>query len=169
MISDHDKNTINNFFETLGDLSTGDAAVLRRNAGTMLHKADGQSLAVFYRCLPYSVPEYQESRWFAVSCLYCLLKGKQSTQKIESCFADMIRQHSSVEKRVFAILDLQWDEEGYFLMKFAAVIRFMVQMGYVFDCSSLLEDLLVWNSSNKYVQKKWTREMYGMPFKAKGE
>ena len=60
------------FFQKLKCLETGDRAAMRRAAGEMLKEADGKAITVFYRCLPFGVPQWQEDRWFATACLSCL-------------------------------------------------------------------------------------------------
>ena len=60
------------FFQRLDTLPRGERASLKREAGTMLSQADGQAMRVFFQCLPFSIPQWQEERAFAAACLYCL-------------------------------------------------------------------------------------------------
>ena len=55
------------FFQRLDTLPRGERASLKREAGTMLSQADGQAMRVFFQCLPFSIPQWQEERAFAAA------------------------------------------------------------------------------------------------------
>ena len=65
-----------------------------------------------------------------------------------------------MEHRLAALLDLQWDGDGYLLAKLCRMIKMVKAKGKTVDCESLLKDLIYWNSGNQSVQRKWARAMY---------
>ncbi len=151
------------FFEALDTLSAGERTALRRSAGTMLAEADGRALAAFYRCLPYTV-EAAQDRWYAAACFHCLWDPDcQPRLPAEEAFRKLIKSadsSESLEHRLAALLDLSWADDGYLLTKLSRILRLLQQKDYCIDCSSLLDDLLGWNSDKQYVQRKWARRMY---------
>lgn len=147
------------FVDRLSELSKGERACLRRCAGKVLKEADGQAVLTFYRCLPYNVPVWQESRWFAAGCLACLWDDA-GTMPIEGCFARMRKESDTIEGRISALLDMQWDEEGFLLSKIARLLKMARQKGFDIDCGILLNDLIYWNSENQFVQRKWAKAIY---------
>ncbi len=149
----------NEFFNRIDALSTGERAVMKRNCGVMLDEADGKALITFYRCLPHSVPQWQEPYYFAVGCIACLWKEK-GTVSLEECFAQLRDNSGSIEKRITTLLDMDWDNDGFFLTKLTRLIKMAASAGYKIDCEKLLNDLLWWNSDSRFVQKNWARKLY---------
>ena len=154
------------FFLKLKGLGTGDRATLRRAAGEMLKEVDGKAITVFYRCLPYGVPQWQEDRWFAVACLCCLWDTESDNgDPFEKIVSKMIREDSlsaSTQHKVEILLDTSWDEDGYMLTKLTRLIKMIRQKSerVPIDFSALLEDLIYWNAENQSVQRKWARSMF---------
>lgn len=75
------------FFRKIDALPKGDRVSLKREAGTMLSQANGRAICVFYQCLPYSVPQWQEERAFAAACLHCLWDADEARrQPMEQIF-----------------------------------------------------------------------------------
>ena len=80
------------FFQRLDTLPRGERASLKREAGTMLSQADGQAMRVFFQCLPFSIPQWQEERAFAAACLYCLWDtDEKRRQPLEQIFYRLIK------------------------------------------------------------------------------
>lgn len=154
------------FFQKLKGLGTGDRAALRRSAGEMLKEADGKAITVFYRCLPYGVPQWQEDRWFAVACLCCLWDAESDNgapfEKIVSNLIQAESLSSSMQHKVEILLDTAWDDDGYLLTKLTRLIKMIRQKSdrVPIDFSALLEDLIYWNAENQSVQRKWARSMF---------
>lgn len=159
--------TIRTYFDALDALPPGDRTALKREAGNMLEKADGRAIRVFYKCMPYSVPQWQEGRWFAAGCLHCLW-STDTTERIS------IRQtlyrlgtdpdvSESTAHRLESLLDLKWDIDGYMLTKLSRLARLIKSKGLAVDCADLLSDLIVWNSDSQSVQRKWAKAMYAAP------
>ena len=148
------------FFENLSNLSTGEKAALRRNAGIMLTDASGNAIIAFYKCLPYE-EKNREDVWFAVACIYCLSK-EHGTNGIEDCFAIMKNDSDSIRNRLASLLDMKWDSDGFFLSKLSRMVKMTLQKGYLFDCEALLKDLLWWEHPDRFVQKKWAKALFNV-------
>ena len=148
------------FFDRLKKCQTGERAALRRNCGKLLKDADGKAVLVFYRCLPRDIPQWQENRWFAAACFSCLWDEDESGETLELIFAKLKEDSASIEHRLASLLDLQWDEDGYLLVKLCRIIKMVKAKGKIVNCQELLKDLIYWNSSNQNVQRKWARSMY---------
>ena len=153
-------NDMDQFFEGLSQLSSGDRAVLRRNSGNLLKNADGQAVVVFYRCLPGTVPTWQEDYWFAAGCLSCLWDADQQGEPFESVLSYLKENSESMEHRLASLLDLKWDGDGYLLMKICRIMKMAKSKGMPVDCQKLLSDFIYWNNSSQNVQRKWARAMY---------
>lgn len=162
------------FMKRLDDLSTGSRVALKRSAGVMLNGADGKAIAAFYRCLPYSVPTWQEDRWFAAACIKCLwdpdLEGGNS---VESVLAELLRNEDlsdSMGHRIEALLDTSWDQDGYMLTKLSRMMKMIRQKSTIqIDFAALLEDLIYWNNENQSVQRKWAHTIFTTVHDEKGE
>ena len=154
------------FLMRLNTLGTGDRAALKRAAGTMLAEADGKAVAVFYRCLSFGVPQWQEERWFAVACLRCLWDAEvDAGTPFEKIVGRMIKDgdlSESTGHRAEVLLDTAWDEDGYMLMKLTRLVKLIRQKSdrEPVDFEALLEDLIGWNSEKQYVQRKWARAIF---------
>lgn len=155
------------FFQRIDELPNGERVSLKREAGTMLHQADGHAMRVFYQCLPYSVPQWQEERAFAAACLHCLWdRDENRRQPMEQIFYQLGRDQDvseSVGHRLAVLLDLPWDEDGFLLTKLSRLVRLAKSKGYAVDCRQLLEDLLFWNGEQQIIQRKWARALYMKP------
>ncbi len=159
--------TIRTYFDALDALPPGDRTALKREAGNMLEKADGRAIRVFYKCMPYSVPQWQEGRWFAAGCLHCLWSADTTErmsikQTLYRLGADPDVSEST-EHRLESLLDLKWDIDGYMLTKLSRLTRLIKSKGLAVDCADLLRDLIGWNSDSQSVQRKWAKAMYAAP------
>lgn len=154
------------FFDCLNRLNNGERAALRREAGTILQAADGKALAAFYRCLPFSVDRRQEGKWFAVACLRCLWDtGESEGTPIEQVISALIKSgelSDSTKHRVEALLDTDWDADGYMLTKLSRLVKLIRQKSdrRFLDFAALLDDLIYWNSDTQTVQRKWARAVF---------
>lgn len=154
------------FFQRLDSLGNGERAAMRRSAGIPLHHASGRALSVFYRCLPYGVPERQEERWFAVACLRCLWDQREGcVLPLEQVIAQVLSSSDSTKNthhRVELLLDMRWDSDGYMLAKLSRLIKLIRQKTEQasIDFTALLEDLIYWNAESQFVQRKWARAIF---------
>ena len=152
------------FFEKLDKLPSGDRAAIKREAGTMLEQAGGRAMKVFYQCLPFSVPQWQEGCWFAAACLHCMsapdVVGRISMEQALYMLAHDDATSESIKCRLEGLLDLKWDGYGYMLTKLTRIVKLMCSRGLNIDCAQLLRDLIYWNADNQSVQHKWARAMF---------
>lgn len=154
------------FFSRIDSLRTGERAAFRRETGVMLRQAGGSAITAFYRCLSAGVPRWQEDRWFAVACLRCLWDpGVETGKPLEQVLAGLIRADElsdSTKHRVELLLDTEWDDDGYMLIKLTRLVKLIRQKSdrAQLDFASLLNDLCCWDSQNQSVQRKWARAIF---------
>ncbi len=161
---------VKQFFATLENLGSGERAILKRNAGNMLRNSRGGALGVFYKTLPTKIPFWQEEVWFLAATLCSLTRTRMNIEQNQLSertidFGWTMRQARKTESqdnRFRALLDCQTDVEGSSL---AHRLRQMVKLadgrGIHVDWPQLLMDLIYWDSSSKFVQKKWARSYFG--------
>ena len=156
----------NKFFERLNNLGTGGRATLRKEAGKPLRQADGKALVVFYQCLPSGVEAWQEDRWFAVACLRCMWNEDIGEGKaFETVIASLLKSDDlsdSTKHRVELLLDTRWESDGYLLTKLVRLAKLVRQKSdrSEINFDLLLDDLLGWNNSAQYVQRKWAKTIF---------
>ncbi len=143
---------------------TGLRAVFRRNAGELLQTADGRAVTAFYRLYGGGlVSERNEDRCFFAVCAACLWKpedwskGEPLTVEARKLNPDDM---PTFEKRLRVLLDLTWDEDGYFAGKLCRLLKYCRSKNLVVDGKSLMKDLVSWDSDKRFVQKRWVRELY---------
>ena len=168
-MSEKDKKTrkefTDKFIQDAQDLlkrDKGCRAALRHAAGKTMANAGGNAMTAFYRL--YDIPKFQEEKCFAVVCMMCLWDEKE-WKKAEPLIQGARRRvdvdsRGGVEKRLQTLLDLSWDEDGYFLAKLCRLVKFCKSKEIVVDASSLLADLLSWEHESHFVQKRWVKEFY---------
>lgn len=141
----------------------GYRASLRRACGFTLRDADGVSLFNFYKASP-PCKEFDEDKFYFASCLQCLWKSDElvKAKPLETFVATNPEVKDSFEKKIKVLLDMSFDNEGYFTGKFLRLIKFCKSKGFVVDCSSLLCDFLSWDSPSRFVQKKYARALCGV-------
>lgn len=145
----------------------GFRASLKWNAGLRLCDADGQAVAAFYRIYGGGlVSETKEDRCFFAVCVSCLWKPEDWKREVP--LAEGARRlldpesRETFEKRLRALLDLPWDEDGYLAGKLCRLLKFCQAKGMVVNGRELLKDLLSWNEEDRRTQRKWAREFYRM-------
>lgn len=152
------------FFTQLDRLPKGDRTALKREAGTMLHEADGRAIQAFYKCMLPTTPERYDDRFFAAACLHCLWsEDTQNRLPMEQIFYQLGKDtqiSASTEHRLVGILDLTWGEDGFLLGKLARLIKLAKSKNYAVDCAALLIDLIYWNGLKQTVQLRWARSLY---------
>lgn len=158
------------FWQRLQETVTRDKgirAAWKRNAGLRLCDADGRAVAAFYRIYGGGlVSERKEDRCFFAVCVACLWKPEdwsRGTSLAEGAkkFLDP-ESRETFAKRLRALLDLSWDEDGYLAGKLCRLLKFCQAKGMVVDGKALLRDLLQWNMDDRRIQRKWAREFYRM-------
>mgnify|MGYP002625074192 CR=1 FL=1 len=143
---------------------TGLRAVFRRNAGELLRTADGRAVAAFYRVYGGGlVSEWNEDRCFFAVCAACLWKPEDWSQAKPLAMGARALSpddKATFEKRLRVLLDLPWDDDGYFAMKLCRLLKYCMSKNMVVDGNALMKDLIGWDSDERFVQKRWVRELY---------
>lgn len=147
--------------------STAQRAALKRCAGRPMSECTS-ALGAYFTLKPKSVPKYREEIHFAVTCLSCLWKDDERGQRLP--FAECLRRirNDSLDHRMVALLDSEWDnlwdekreyDSGLFQAKLSRLARLIKSKasGFSPDFEELYRDLCCWDSSTRYVQKKWAR------------
>lgn len=154
------------FIEKLATLDAGEKARLKRDAGKTI--PEGQNIGLFYRLLPYGVPNYQEETYFLVATLYPMLKNSGVGN-----FGAVLRQISdpdpkknkSLDRRIEILLDADSAQLPFRLRQVVRLIRSRNSEARI-NWQRLLEDLLQWNSPSRWVQANWARAYFEKPAKA---
>lgn len=157
----------NQFLVRVSKLDKGDRSALKRAVGTALREANAKALSAFYKCLPRDTPKWQEDRWFAIGCIRCLWDEEANhCEPLEKVVHKMIFSEElskSTENKMKHLLDSAWESDGNLLTNLARLMRMIRQKTSSelnIDLASLLSDLIYWNSSNQYVQRRWAREIF---------
>jgi CRISPR system Cascade subunit CasB len=145
------------FIQKLEQLSPGDRARLKRNAGYTLNEARNV-LALFYHLLPHGVPQYQEETYFLVSTLFPIADGKGKGNLGESLHRAWRPENAKgLDRRVEILLDTERDQLPFRLRQ---TIQFLQSCRVKVDWECLLEDLLFWNHPERRVQQRWARAYF---------
>lgn len=153
---------IREYFERIDQLDKKQRIKLKRSCGSMLNEADAETLAVFYRVLPYQV-KYDEDKYFTAACIHCLWDANETNRKpMERAIALAKKKKNdelsdSFEKRLTGLLDTPWNEDGYLNGKLERMAKMLKQKEYAIDGAELLDSLLAWDSADKRIQKKWIK------------
>ena len=138
---------------------TGLRAVFRRNAGKLLETADGRAMVAFYRVYNGGlVSKRNEDRCFFAVCAACLWKPEEWARA--KSLVTGARDKETFEERLRVLLDLPWDDDGYFAMKLCRLLKYCKSKNMVVDGKALMKDLIDWDSDKRLVQKRWVRELY---------
>jgi CRISPR system Cascade subunit CasB len=175
--TDHpDRNELaERFIEGLELLSSGEKAVLKRNAGNLLHQSRGGALGIFFRLLPPGISRVQEEIWFAVATLYHLTKTRMNNEEkampwTQTNFGWTLRRvlregskprPENQDIKVRALLDSTYDiQDSSLFHHIRKLIRLSESDGVPVNWPKLLTDLIRWRSPQRIVQKEWARTYY---------
>ena len=154
------------------ELSPGERAALRREAGKCLAEADGTTLSVFFRLVPHHLNRRQQECWFSVMTIACLWNPEEAACGDE--FPIMLRKYAlrqttdGMEKKMRSLLDANWEEDGYLTAKLCRLARMLKadNRQLMPDVERLLYDLLHWNSDSRFVQIRWAQQYYQLEINA---
>lgn len=139
-------------------------ASFRRNTGELLKAADGRAVTDFYRvCAGAPISERNEDKCFFAVCAACLWKPEEwghAKPLVAGAKTLSEEDRKTFEKRLRVLLDLPWDDEGYFAAKLYRLLKYCRSKGLVIDGKVLMNDLIGWDNDERYVQKRWVREFY---------
>ena len=152
--------------DRLRELTIGERAALRRDAGKCLAEADGMTLSVFFRISPQHLSRRQQECWFSAMTLACLWDPEEAAYGDE--FPIMLRKYAlrqatdGMERRMRSLLDARWEEDGYLTAKLCRLARMLKadNRQLMPDIDALLYDLLHWNSDSRFVQIRWAQQYY---------
>lgn len=154
-----DKTQINEFFERLDLLSKGERTQLKRNAGRLLDEVDARTLSTFFKVLP-SGQKSMLDRWLSAACIHCLWDNSTHRVSPEHAIGDLVRKKALTESylgRVYALMDTEWDRDGFMIDKYLKLMKMLKSKGYSIDGRFVLEDLITWNSDYRIAQKRWAK------------
>lgn len=163
------------FIDRLKELSKGELAVLKRNAGETVACAHG-AMGVFYRITAgLNIAPWLEETYFLVATLYAL-NPQESDQ---GCFGDTMLEIRDLITEELKIKDksksLSLDKRMANLLECGAVtennreLTFKLRQAIHLTKSHmvgvnwpvLLADLCAWDHESKWVQRKWARAYFG--------
>ena len=149
-----------NFFAAIDRMDKSQRVALKRARGKTVHEVDLNTLSAFYQVLPAGVSATEENRWFFAACVHAGYDVGTKVSPIEKIIARYWQQKDTTEsfrKNVITLLDMKWDDEGFFAKKLSPFITLLNQKGNAVDANSLLTSLLRWNSDSKFEQKIWIK------------
>jgi len=148
------------FVTKLDALDAGDKAKLKRDAGKPITEA--QSIGLFYRLLPYGLRrESDEEKYFIVATLYPLGKsGNVGNFGASLREARNDKNKKGLDRRVEILLDADSEQLRFRLRQ---AVKFLKSNEVPINWQTLLEDLLRWNPTNRFVQKEWARAYFALP------
>lgn len=148
------------FVNKLAALDAGDKAKLKRDAGRPI--AEAQSIGLFYRLLPYGLRrEGDEEKYFIVATLYPL--GKSGNVGNFGASLRQVRNDKNkrgLDRRVEILLDADFEQLRFRLRQAVKVLK---SNEVAINWQILLEDLLRWNPTSRFVQKEWARAYFALP------
>ena len=183
MSTDHDNvrdKQIKGFIQNLSRLDDGERARLKRNAGNTLAESHQVRLLFYQKILPFDVTsEWQEERYFLIATLYPfdkkqrdkdrqpmpLLEGNPKETDYAEAFnttlGSSFRQalndtnKAGIDRRFSHLLDADSQQLNFQLRQ--AIMRLTTEWVSI-DWRQLTQDILGWDSSTRYVQRKWARD-----------
>jgi len=145
------------FISRLERLDPGGKAKLKRSAGERL--AEAREIAFFYSLLPNGVQEKQEETYFLAATLFPLAESGGGADLGESLHrARNDKNAKGLDHRVQALLDADEAQLPYRLRR---AIFFLKSNRVRVNWARLLQDLLQWNASTRFVQRQWARSYFG--------
>ena len=164
-MTEHNEKTDNSrlFLKKIEELGKGEKTALKRSLGQSLANADGAAVAAFYRALPVTLSHREEEVFFLTSTCICFWKdADMQSRSFIACLSSIGREMDSMDRRVIALLDTEWNAyDGYFIGKISRLIRMVKQKGLKPDFTKLLEDLLLWTLPERPIQRRWARAYFG--------
>lgn len=154
------------FFKRINSLDSGERATLRREVGCSIRSAHGKAITTFYKCMTSSENKSREECFFAIACLRCLWEsGDEKGLPLEQIISNLICSEDisdSTKHRVELLLDTEFDDDGYMILKLARLVKLVRQKTdrIMIDFSELLNDLIYWNSESQFVQRKWAKTIF---------
>lgn len=156
------------FIRSLMELSTGDLAALKRNAGNTIGESRGAA-GVFYRILPRSVAgRYREEIYFLIATLFGLNKyafagdfgATMRAVKQKTGTENTDRRMAIILDCVFGAVDGGRPGGGELPYRLRQSVKLAAGHEVGVDWVNLLDDLCRWDHPQKFIQKKWARSFF---------
>ena len=145
------------FISRLEHLDAGGRARLKRSAGELL--AEAREIAFFFSLLPNGVQEKQEETYFLTATLFPLAEAGGSGDLGASLRrARSDKNSKGLDRRVQALLDADEAQLPYRLRR---AVFFLKSNRVRVNWERLLQDLLQWNASTRFIQRQWARSYFG--------
>ena len=146
------------FVSKLRQLEPGERAQLKRSAGETLANSR-QVMGLFYRLLPFGVPNYQEELYFMVATLYPFTEECASGDFGSSLQRARVVEKNSkgLDKRVEILLDADMGQLSFRLRR---SVQFLHSQRVRVNWTGLLDDLLWWSHPDRKVQQRWARSYF---------
>lgn len=154
---------MNDLFDGVKRLSTGQQASLKRSAGRTLREADAAALQAFFTAVPPQKP-YNREKAFAVVCGICLWKSEQrnNTKPFAECMHILRLQKGTdgcdgLDARFRNLIDTAWnDDDGYMAAKLTRMLKLLKSSEISCpDPEGLYKDLCNWDHPERFVQRRW--------------
>lgn len=146
------------FISRLENLDAGDRARLKRNAGKSLSEAHN-ALGNFYALLPHGLPQYQEEVYFLVATLFPLAEGKGLGDfGTQLALAQSTKNSKGLDRRVEVLLDADLVQLHFRLRQ---AVHFLQSCRVRINWQHLLDDLLLWEHPDRFIQQRWARSYFG--------
>ncbi len=149
---------ISTFFDRLGKLDAGERARLKRCAGQTLAEARHEALGLFFRVLPPDAPTFQHDIYFLAANLYPMAEAGGSGNLGSSLRqARGIKNLKGLDRRMEVLLDA---DEAQLPHRLRQAIHLLQSNRIKVNWPQLLEDLLYWSHSNRFVQRRWAQSYF---------
>ena len=155
-----------NYFEGVNALTTGQQAALRRCAARSVKEADAAALQAFFSALPPQ-KAWERERAFTTACIMCLWKPEErvSAEPFAKCLGRLRRlkgedNWKGLDSRFRGIIDTPWnDDDGYLAVKLVRLAKMLKNSGAGYpDPESLYKDLKNWEHPDRFVQRRWMEQ-----------
>jgi len=155
------------FLERLENLTSGEKAALKRCIGLQLKDSRNEAIAAFYKTIPFN--EIKMGREFEekLFLLATLRAFHRYPEKKEISFGTTLRLlkeaqgSKSFDKKFYALIDSKISpDDGELAYRMAQIIRMSDSHGIKIFWRKLLDDLIVWGSETKTVQRNWARSYF---------
>lgn len=147
--------------------NTRQIVLFKRCAGTMLSDSP-YVLGEFFRVKPYNVAQYNENKYFTVLCLACIYGNSKEKPKIS--FEQLLKNariaqkdnKEAIDRRIDVLMSTAWnDEDGLLTLKLTQIMKLISKtVNGQPDYDKLYNDLLHWDSPERYVQRNWARTIF---------
>jgi len=165
----HEKPREEYFLSRLYELSRGEIAILKRNAGNTICESRG-IYPIFYRVLPHGIADSpREEIYFLIATLY-----GHNEYSLRGNFGLTMRRvksqsnTDSVDKRMVVLLESDFNLiDGYkpgggeLAYRLRQCVKLANSHEIGVDWLQLLKDLQSWQYPEKRVQKAWARSYFG--------